>query len=250
MARPIWIWLPSAIALALSACGGSSEGGFFSDVVSGAGGSNFGGVSSRAGSTAGSGGPASAGASNTGGAPVSGGSPGAAGRTEAGASSGGAPTAGTSSGGRAGSNSNGGSGGGAVATGGGGTAGHGGGAAAGHGGAQAGSGGSGNPPTCSELLKQASEQLDAARVCNFAANAQQCTGTVKNQCNCEVSVHRDDSAETKAYLATLKQLSANNCISVCTAVLCKPVIEGQCKQSGSSAMGMCTAASNGAGPGP
>ena len=240
MARAIFIWLPSTIALALCACGGSSEGGFFSDIVSGAGGTGHAGTTSRAGSTSSSGGPSSAGSPSNAGSPSSAGSPSTAGQGGASAGSGGAQTAGASSGGRAGSTSSGGtSGSGAT-----------GGAAAGHGGSQSGSSGSGgsNQSTCNELLKQANQQLDEARACNFAANSQQCTGTVKNPCNCEVSVHRDDAPETKAYLATLKQIMANNCVQVCTAALCKPVTIGQCKQSGSSTMGMCVAASNGPGP--
>ena len=242
MARAIFIWLPSTIALALCACGGSSEGGFFSDIVSGAGGTGHAGTTSRAGSTSSSGGPSSAGSPSNAGSPSSAGSPSTAGQGGASAGSGGAQTAGASSGGRAGSTSSGGTGG-SGATGGGG-------AAAGHGGSQSGSSGSGgaNQSTCNELLKQANQQLDEARACNFAANSQQCTGTVKNPCNCEVSVHRDDAPETKAYLATLKQIMANNCVQVCTAALCKPVTIGQCKQSGSSTMGMCVAASNGPGP--
>ncbi|HET7543503.1 MAG TPA: hypothetical protein VFK05_26700 [Polyangiaceae bacterium] len=246
MARPICIWLPSLAAFALSACGGS-ESGFFSDLPrAGAGGAGHAGATAHAGSLSSSGGsanPGGAGAPTVAGSPGSAGNLGSAGEAQTsagsgGASSGGTASGGAASGGRAGSNT-------------GGTANHAGsggsGATGGRAGApSAGAGGSSQELTCSELLKLANQQLDAARVCNLAANALQCTGTVMNTCNCEVSVQRSDSAETKAYLATLKQLKAKDCVTVCTAIVCRPVSDGDCKSSGSgSSMGICTARSSG-----
>ena len=99
--------------------------------------------------------------------------------------------------------------------------------------------------SCKELLKQADQQLDAARACSLAANARQCTGSVKNTCNCDVAVQREDSAETKAYLSTLKQLKAKDCVTVCTAIACRLVDDGECKASGSGAMGLCVASNSG-----
>jgi len=252
MPRPLCIWLPTLAVLALSACGGA-ESGLFSDVGgSGSGGSSRAGGPSLAGANSisgfGQGGNASnAGNPSAGGDSSSAGMPGSGGRADAGSSNGGSQSGGAGSGGRAGANNGGGSASGGRA-GAGGSVG-----SAGQGGAQAGSAGTGGTSqalTCSELLKKASQQLEEARVCSVAANARQCTGTVMNQCNCEVSVQRVDSAETKAYLDTLKQLQKKNCAIACTTLLCKPVSDGECKQSGSSTAGLCVGVSYGFGPGP
>jgi len=226
MARPIYIWLPSLTAFALSACGGS-ESGFFSDLPRlGAGGSGHAGAAAHAGSVSISGGPGTpggAGSPTGAGSPGSAGNLGSAGEEETGAGSGGAQAGGASSGGRAGANS-GGTTGSHAGTGGSGAAG----GRAGAPGA-AGTGGSNQELSCSELLRQANDQLDAARACSMSANARQCTGAVMNTCNCQVSVQRSDSPETKAYLATLKQIKAKDCVTVCTAIACKPVSDGECK---------------------
>jgi len=246
MARRICLWLPALTVFALSACGGS-ESDFFSDrgapghagtsshaagsTSSSAGRSSSAGNSSSAGSAGIAAGPASAGDGN-------------AGEAEGGTSNGGA-SAGTSSGGRGGVSAGGSAAGGAGRGGGGGSGG-----TAGHGGGQAGSGGKSEEPSCDDLLKQANAQLEDAQACSLAASALQCTGTVKNTCNCEVPVRRDDSTETKAYLATLKKIDAKNCKAVCTAQACKLVTDAECKASGSGSTGVCTAVNDGPGHGP
>jgi hypothetical protein len=98
--------------------------------------------------------------------------------------------------------------------------------------AAAGSGGSGgSAATCQELLAQATSELTAARACNLAHNATQCTGKVKTTCNCEVPVEDPDSPETQAYEATLKQINENRCVQVCPAIACVAVNHAQCQAS-------------------
>lgn len=247
MARAICIWLPGLAAFVLSACG-SSESPFFNDLPrSGAGGTGHAGAAAQAGSVSSSGGssnPGSAGSTTAAGSAGSPGELGGAGEEETGAGSGGATggsaaaTGGTSAAGGAGAHSGGTSGGRGGAGGGGATGGR-------AGAPSAGAGGSNQELSCSELLKLANQQLEAARACNLAANSLQCTGTVMNTCNCEVSVQRAESPETKAYLATLKQLKAKDCTTVCTAIACRQINDGECKSSGSGSMGMCTGRSFG-----
>ena len=251
MVRPIAFWLPGFTVFALIACGGS-ESGFFSDV----GHVGSAGASAHAGSTSGSAGShaGAAGSSSSAGAGAGAGNPGTAGdlgnggRGEAGNDDGGTESGGESSGGRAGANSGGGSAGSHAGAGGSHAGAGGSGATAGHAG-QSGSAGSNQEPTCSDLLKQASEQLEAARSCNPDSHSLQCTGTVKNTCNCQVPVQKSDSAETKAYLNTLKKLDDKNCATVCTAQACKLVTAADCKTSGSDGAGVCTAVSIGPGAG-
>jgi hypothetical protein len=102
--------------------------------------------------------------------------------------------------------------------------------------------------SCSELLKLANQQLEAARACNVAADAMQCTGSVMTPCNCEVPVGKDTTTETKDYLATLKRLKDKDCTQVCTALACIAPNNAQCKASGSSIMGTCVATSHGPTP--
>lgn len=236
MARRIYLWLPSLTVFALSACGGS-ESDFFSS--GGRSGSSHAGASSHAGSssTASAGSPSSAGNFGSAGADVagstsSGGSPGSGGDSEGGRSSGGTSSGGTGSSGRAGASSGGGSGG-RPGTGGSG-------ATAGHGGRSSGAGGTNDTTTCDDLHKLAEEQLDAARACNVAMSAPQCTTTVQNTCDCPVPVRREDSAETKAYLATMKKVKDKNCSWFCTKQACQQVTDADCKSSGSGSMGVCT----------
>jgi hypothetical protein len=250
MARRIYLWLPSLAACALAACGGSAN-----DFFSNGGGSGRAGASSHAGSTSSSGASNSAGASSSAGDPGnagafgvggtnSGGTFATGGNGEAGRSDAGAPSGGSSSGGRAGASSSGGSGG---RTGTGGNS-----ATGGHAGAQtgsAGAGGSKDDPSCDDLIKQANQQLEAARACSLAASSIQCNDTVKNLCNCEVAVRRDDSTETKAYLATLKKIDDKKCTTICTAQACKLVTIAQCKSSGSGTTAVCTAVIDGPGHG-
>jgi len=97
---------------------------------------------------------------------------------------------------------------------------------------------------------QGTRQLEAARVCNPVADALQCTGKVTNRCNCQIPVQRLDSPETKAYLDTLKQLDAKNCMPTCTAT-CAPLMNATCNPSSSSAgpgpTGTCIASYNASG---
>jgi len=247
MARQIVLWLPSLTMVALCACGGS-ENAFFSDVLGGG-----------TGSTSHAGAASSAGASS--GGPGSAGSPGAgaSGQNSAGDSSGGAQTSGASSGGASSGSANGGASAGSANGGGGaagrtGAAGSGGtGASAGHAGAKGGSAnggsagvaGSNQEPSCTELVKRASQQLEAARECNPNLEALQCTGKVTTQCGCQVPVQRTDSPESKAYLKTLKELEDKDCIVACTAIACMSVSNAQCRSSSSSSMGSCVATSHG-----
>ncbi|HEX3852930.1 MAG TPA: hypothetical protein VHW01_18330 [Polyangiaceae bacterium] len=257
MARRIYLLGPSAVAFAIFGCGGAGDGGLFgasggassagAASVHGAGASSTppgaGGDTSSAGDfglggddTAGE----SAGGSSSGGADTGGGN-GEAGHSGSGGSvdhAGAGGSAGNAEGGGAGHAEGGGAG---HAQGGeGGTAGAGTAGSAGSSGA--GAGGGGTEPTCSQLLAEAATELTAARACNLAANAEQCTGAVETVCNCQVPVEKSDSAATKAYEATLKQINAKHCSQVCPAIACFPVTHAQCKatEPGSS-KGSCIA---------
>jgi hypothetical protein len=242
MARPIYLWIPSLTVLALSACGGASDGLFSTVFSAGAGGSNQAGSTSSAGSISSSGSTSSAGNPSTAGQAQAGGSAGA--QT---GGSGGVPAGGANSGGLSGATSSGG------APGGGGSAGRGAGgsgAAAGYAGEKgsAGTGGASQNLSCSELIKLAGQQLDAARACNLNADALQCTDKVTNLCDCQVPVQRSDSPETKAYLKTQKLLDDKDCIVACAAILCSSVNGAQCRASASTTMGTCVATNHGPGP--
>ena len=251
MARPIHVWLPGLTLCALSACGGQADG-FFSDVVGGATGANHAGAPSHAGSTSSGGNPGNAGNSGSAGTTASGGQVEAGGSASGGAHSGGAHSGGGGSGGRGGASSSGGaSSGGASSSGGtggsragaGGSGGSGG--RAGAPGASAGSGGTSHEPTCDELLELAADQLEAARTCSAAASSPQCTSTVTNLCNCEVPVAKTAATDTKAYLATLKQIKEKDCPRVCPKIACTEVNSAQCQASGSGAVGTCVASHSG-----
>lgn len=246
MARRIHLWLPSLTIAALSACGGSATD-FFSDRGSaGSAGSSRAGASSQAGSTSGSssaGMPGSAGTLGAvGGSPSSGGDSASGGDGAGGQSSAGAPSGGNSSGGRAGASNAGGAAGRAGSGGSGATAG------SAHAGSP-GAAGSNGDPTCDDLHQQAVEQLEAARACNLALSSLQCTTTVKDTCDCPVPVRREDSTETKAYLATMKKVTAKGCTWACTQQACEAVTDAECKSSGSGTMGVCTIVNKGPGHG-
>jgi len=238
MTRPLIRWLPALTACALfSACGGVSETGFFGTIVDtgGTGGSSQAGATSNGGASpnASSGSPG-----NVAGASSLGGSSSAGQATDAG----GAPTGGVSS---AAAGSSGTAGAAAGSSGSGGNAGI---AGSSGGATSAGAAGATADLSCSELIKQGTRQLEAARVCNIAVDAVQCTGKVTNRCNCQVPVQRLDSPETKAYLETLKQLDAKNCMTTCTGV-CSRMTNAECRPSlssiGSAASGSCVASNSG-----
>ena len=231
MARRIYLFAPSALVFAVVSCGGASDPGLFSGTGGGAGNhGNAAGASNHAGS------PAMAGDGSTppgedAGATV-GGAVGVAGQDSGGSNS----SAGSEAGGTAGSAAHAGAGGS--------TAGSGGGNAAGAGGSSAGAAGSGGSvstePTCKDLYAKASTQLEAARACNVAKNVEQCTGTVKTTCNCEVPVESEGSAETQAYEATLKQINQKKCTQVCPAIVCLQVTHAQCRaNSADTVVGTC-----------
>jgi hypothetical protein len=263
MARRIYLLAPSAIACVIFGCGGASDPGLFSasggkSGVSGA--SSVGATSgSSAGSTAAGGDSSNAGGVGLGGDDTGGES--AGGNNSAGSDTGGTGAGEAGHSGSAGSVDRAGMDGGAGHAEGG-SAGHAEGGSAGHaeggtgtGGTDvagstssggktgsAGAAGGGNGPTCSELLTQAATELTAARACNVALNAQQCTGTVETTCNCEVPVEKDNSPATKAYQATLKQIQTKRCVQACPAIACSPVINAQCRASTpSSTQGSCVA---------
>jgi hypothetical protein len=242
MARTIARCLIGVASFALfGACGGVNDPGLFSPGSSAgaAGSADQGGATAAGGAAAHGGAPAHGGANGSaGGAVVAGGT------SEAGADNGGSTAAGaanagsggTAQAGAAGASAGSSNGGSAGATGG---AANGG--SAGSFGA-AGAGGSGGNLTCNELFAQASKQLQAAQACSLAADSVQCTGKVQNPCNCQVPVQRSDSAETKAYQETLKQLDKQHCVQVCSAIACLPVAFATCKpQSVGSTVGMCVA---------
>jgi hypothetical protein len=213
-------------------CGGSTDPGLFS-AGSTAGSSSHAGASADGGASA-HGGAASGGASSSGGRNAAG-----EGSTEGGAENGGSSDAGSSNAGAGGAAQAGASSAGSNA---GGSAGATGGAA--NGGtagstANAGSGGD-DGETCQTLFAKASKQLAAAQVCNLAANSLQCTSTAPNLCKCEVLVNREESAETKAYRATLDQLDKKKCVQVCSALACFPANHATCKASSpGSTAGTC-----------
>ena len=105
---------------------------------------------------------------------------------------------------------------------------------------QAGSSGSGGSgPTCAQLFTRASKELEAATVCNPAANVQQCTGKVTEPCGCERPVESKDSLETKAYLATLEQIHQKKCAQACPAIACLVADHAQCSVMTGSAVAHC-----------
>jgi hypothetical protein len=256
MVRRTSLALPVLIAGALGAlfcaCSGSDQTGLFSPsggvtgnagASANAGGPNAtggraatSGSSSAAGSTNAAGGSASGGHSSAGGAVGASGALNGGGSMNGGTGNGGAVSGGalngggSANGGNAGASTAGASNGGASGTGG----------AAGTGGASGGSGGPSGNPTCQDLIATAARQLDAARVCNTAGNAEQCTGTVSATCGCQVPVESDDSPETKAYLATLALIQEQHCIQVCPAIACV-FGHAECKSQGGSSS-VCVAA--------
>ncbi|MEP7052614.1 MAG: hypothetical protein ABJB12_19760 [Pseudomonadota bacterium] len=227
MARHLSLVAPSALVFALVACGATDPGLF-----SGSGPGATAGATNQAGApaTAGDGsiatdpgGDSSVGGDTTGGRDTGGGS--------AVGGSGAAP------GGSGGAAAHGGAGGsagvGGAQAGAGGTSAGAGGTSAGAGGTSAGAAGSGGAePTCNELLAEATTELAAARACNIARNVTQCTGKVKTTCNCEVPVENQDSPETQAYEATLKQINEQKCVQVCPAIACVAANHAQCLVSG------------------
>ena len=244
MTRPRSLWLCSLIAFSAAQYGcGSADTGLFSPggMAEGGGTHVGGGGSSAAGAPANGG---SDGSVSGGGGAAGNGSGASAGRAEggaAGSSAGGAGAsgaagqahAGTDAGGSSGSSGAGGGHPGAGAAGGGSSG------QPGSGGSS-GSGGSGGA-SCTELLALAKTQLAAAQGCDAAANAQQCSGSVSNLCGCAVPVQRDDSPETKAYLATRKEMTKNHCSQICPAVACMLFTNAQCSAPGSSTVGTCSA---------
>jgi hypothetical protein len=205
MTRSTLYWLPclGLVLASFSACGGVNAGDLFSS-------------SGGSGPSAGS--PSNAGEPGEGGAGPAGGSS-AGGRSEAGESSGGSsPEAGASTGG--------------ASMGGAGTGGDPG---------IAGMGGGSSEPNCQELFERAAKELTAAQACNIAVDAKQCTGKVETTCGCQVYVQRGDSAETKAYEDTLKQIEKKKCVQQCPAIVCAPANFAQCKVAqGGGIMGTCT----------
>lgn len=120
-------------------------------------------------------------------------------------------------------------------------AGAGGNAGTGHGG-NSGAGGSGGATSCDELMALAGTQLADAQACNVATDALPCTGKVSNLCGCEIPVHRPDSAETQAYLATLQRLKKMKCAAVCLDIACFPVGLAVCRPTATgSVVGTCVA---------
>ncbi len=219
----------AALALFV-ACGGATDPGLFS-AGSTAGTSNHGGASSDGGAPA-RGGAAPGGASSAGSPSAAGEGSTEGGSANGGSSDGGAGNVGSSGAPQAGANSAGANAGGSGGSANGGSAGS---------LANAGSAG-GESETCQSLFAKASKQLAAAQVCNLAMDSQSCAATVPNLCNCEVPVHSEDSAETKAYRATLDQLDKKKCIQVCTALACLPATHAVCKASApGSAAGTCVA---------
>jgi hypothetical protein len=238
--------MAGVVGLSFSACGASTDGLF--TIAGGAsstggtstnrGGSSSGGPDTSGGSFSSAGNNAEAGMNANGGSDASGGHTNGgggslAGSNNAGGSSGdngGSSNAGTSSasaGGNAGTSSAGTS-------------------SAGSGGTSAGiggDGGAGGTPSCQELTALLESQLNAARACDDSHNALQCTGKVTTTCGCQTPVESSDSAETKAYLATLKRFQDKHCVIACTALVCLPFQRAQCKAQGSAGGGVCIAVS-------
>jgi len=224
MTRPRSLWLCSLIAFsaALNGCGSADTGLFSPGGKAEGGGTQVGGGGSSAAGAPATGG--SDGSVSGGGGAAGNGSGASAGRAEggaAGSSAGGAGASGAAGQAHAGTDAGGSSG------------------QPGSGGSS-GSGGSGGA-SCTELLALAKTQLAAAQGCDAAANAQQCSGSVSNLCGCAVPVQRDDSPETKAYLATRKEMTKNHCSQICPAVACMLFTNAQCSAPGSSTVGTCSA---------
>jgi len=151
---------------------------------------------------------------------------GAGGIAAGGSSNGGSNSGGTA--GQAGSSANGGSSNGGSANGGTST-----------GGTSTGGGGSSGASNCTALYEQAAQQLTAAEACNSLTKITHCTGTQKTTCGCEVPVESNDSAETKAYAATLAAISAANCHQLCPQIACLSVHAATCVANADSTIGHC-----------
>jgi hypothetical protein len=197
------------------ACGGVTDPGLFGATGT-AGGSNHAGASSDGGA------PAHGGSAAQGGVPSSAGSGAAGERSSAGVANGGGSAAGSGGAAQAGAGNSAG-----TTTGG---SPNGGAANGGSAGSTANAGtGGGDGETCQTLFAKANKELTAAQVCNIAADATQCTGTVKNPCNCEVPVNRENSAETSAYQATRDELDKRKCVQLCPAIACLPAHYSVCR---------------------
>jgi len=146
---------------------------------------------------------------------------GAGGIAAGGSSNGGSNSGGTA--GQAGSSANGGSSNGGFA----------------NGGTSTGGGGSSGASNCTALYEQAAQQLTAAEACNSLTKITHCTGTQKTTCGCEVPVESNDSAETKAYAATLAAISAANCHQLCPQIACLSVHAATCVANADSTIGHC-----------
>lgn len=264
MARHASLWLPVLTAGALSAlfcgCSGSGDqGGLFSPAgnatgeagasISSSGSNASAGRSSSSGGSANAAGASALGSggalAGAGGRIGTGGSSSSGGNGSAGSGAGGSSNGGVSNGGSGGASSAGASNGGANSAGasnggsGGASAGAGNGGGANNGGVS--NAGGGGAPTCQDLLTAAATELDAARACDNSGNAVQCTGEVSETCGCQVPVESNDSAETKAYLATLALIEQDHCVQVCPALACVVAAHAQCKSQGGSGS-VCVAA--------
>jgi hypothetical protein len=78
-------------------------------------------------------------------------------------------------------------------------------------------------------LALAESELITAQTCDLARNALQCTGSVSTVCGCQVPVEANDTAATRAYLATLKSFRDQHCVIACSKIACLPNVGAQCQ---------------------
>ncbi len=95
------------------------------------------------------------------------------------------------------------------------------GGSAGQGGGSAGQGGSagGSGMSCTDLNLALSDARTEARACSTQVR-NQCLGTVKDPCNCDLLVNDPRSQEALHYSQLVAQFHASHCVSVC----------GRCKE--------------------
>jgi hypothetical protein len=94
-----------------------------------------------------------------------------------------------------------------------------------------GSGGQGGDD-CARTIANAQAALLAAQVCLPGVDALQCTGSVKDLCDCTVPVNDPDSDATKSYLS--QREAAMKCHPVCLAVVCREPTTALCGIGGAT----------------
>ncbi len=103
-----------------------------------------------------------------------------------------------------------------------------------------GGGGAGGAASCSDLIRRADAELQAAQSCNVALNRVTCVDTVLSLCNCPVIIDMLSLPAAQSYLATKAEIEARkDCLIGCPAVLCRVPGEGRCQPPETGVIGTC-----------